>query len=136
MRSESTLYRSHGDRQASNDFRRASPLVFVSFMWFVSGIGSAMPFANSIDIKLLLLVPPFAISLLLTLLNPTDGLALWSVSLAFLVTQTGYQLVLGDVVLSALEVVLLLLVLFLIWHDRHSSITGESSFRLPGHRYL
>lgn len=136
MRSESALYRAPGDRQASTDFRRASPLVFVALMWFVSGIGSTMPFANNTSIKLLLLVPPFAISLLLTLLNPKDGLALWSVSLAFLVTQTGYQLALGDVILSALEVVLVFLVLFLIWHDRRSSITGESSFRLPGHKYL
>lgn len=118
------------------DMPNSSALVFLAICWIVSGLSAASPLANSVPIKLLLLVPPFAMSVLLTLLNPRDGFTLWSISIGFLVTQTGYQLPIGDVLLSALELVLIFLLLFLIWHNRNSGIASVQHFKLPGYAFL
>jgi hypothetical protein len=111
-------------------------LVFLALSWIVSGLGAASPLATSVPAKLLLLVPPFLITVVLTLHRPADGFTLWSLAIGFMVTQTGYQLAIDDARLSALEVVILFLLLFLVWYRRRAQGAGPPVFRLPGLRLL
>ncbi|MBK9713256.1 MAG: O-antigen ligase family protein [Kouleothrix sp.] len=92
-----------------------------------------MPFADSIVAKLLLLTPPVIVSMLLTLLNARDGYALWSISLGFLVTQTGYQLDIGKIRISALEILLVVLLPILWWQSNRSI---KINFRLRRSAYI
>lgn len=123
MRSVSVPFSSMGESFKEDTRFKHGALVFLALSWIVSGIGVTMPFADNFVIKLLLLTPPFAISLLLTLLNPREGFALWSISLGFLVTQTGYQVDVGQIRLSALELTLVVLSFIFLLNNR-SLFTG------------
>ena len=133
MQSQSVAYQFPDQSLRSNEIR-TGPLVFLSLCWLVSGIGATLPIADSFAAKLALLLPPVFVSLVLVLINPAQGYALWSLGLGFLVTQTGYQLDIGDLRLSALEFVVLALGLVLLWQQRISSYTYR--LETPGRGWL
>lgn len=107
-------------------------LVFLLLSWLISGLGAASPLADTVPSKLLLLLPPFIISVVLTLHRPRDGFTLWSLAIGFMVTQTGYQLAVVNARVSALEISLIFLLLFLLWIRRRTNGQGVPAFRLPG----
>ena len=125
----------HYAERSESDPRR-SAYVFLVLSWLVSGLGANMPFADSIIAKALLLVPPVAISLLLVLLNPRDGFAFWSFGLSLFVTQTGYQIDAGAIRFSAMELVLVVLLLILVWSRRQAAFAAVIALRMPGQTFL
>lgn len=129
----SALSISDNEELPSTSFR-SGPLIFLALCWIVSGIGAKLPIADGFGAKLAFILPPLIISLILTLLNPKEGFALWSIGLGFLVTQTGYQLDIGDFRTSALECVAVVLGLVLLW--QRSMSTGTRPMYLPGRGWL
>lgn len=113
--------------------RRAAPFFLLVFVWGVSGIGTTL--ADSVLIKAALLVTPLLISLLVTLVNPNDGFAIWVTGIGFLITQTGYQFDAGAVRLSALEVLIVALLPILLW-SRRSGALDVVDLRIPGQLFL
>src|SRR5689334_24922932 len=101
MRNEPMTFRNAFLDEGRAPQERAA-LVFLLLSWLISGLGAATPLADSVLGKLLLLLPPFIISVVLTLHRPSDGFTLWSLAISFMVTQTGYQLAIQDARLSAL----------------------------------
>ena len=135
MRNETITFRNAFLDQERAPQEKAA-LVFLLLSWLISGLGAATPLADSVLGKLLLLLPPFIISVVLTLHRPSDGFTLWSLAIGFMVTQTGYQLAIQDARLSALEVTLVFLLVFLMWYRRRTQDAGLPDFRLPGLRLL
>lgn len=133
MQSRTVAYQFTDETLPSNEIR-TGPLVFLALCWLVSGIGATLPIADTFAAKLAFLLPPIIVSLVLVLINPAQGYALWSLGLGFLVTQTGYQIDIGDLRLSALEFVVLALGLVLLWQQRIASYTQR--LETPGRGWL
>src|SRR5262245_38221099 len=127
MRNETLPYRGPFVAEPRAPQEKAA-LAFLVLSWLVSGLGASLPIADSVPVKLLFVLPPFVISVLFTLQRPDDGFTLWSLAIGFLITQTGYQLAVGDARLSALEVVLIFLLLFLVWYRRRTDGAGPPDF--------
>ena len=118
-----------------DDTPHTGAFVFITLSWLISGLGAALPIANDFGAKLVLLLPPVIISILFTLLSPSNGFALWSIGLGFLVTQTGYQIDIGNIRSSALELILVVLGLILLWHRRRAS-NAMPTIPFPGRVFL
>lgn len=128
--SQSSIYQQGEERLFHN-----SAFVLLALSWIASGVGATLPIADTFLAKLVLLIPPIAISLIFLLLSTFEGFAIWSILLGFLVTQTGYQLDVGLVRTSALEIILIVLLLILLWSNRHTN--GRLlRIALPGRNFL
>ncbi|HEB77037.1 MAG TPA: O-antigen ligase family protein [Methylothermaceae bacterium] len=83
------------------------------FVWTLSLAALLSPWTNTVARKALFLATPLIFSSWITLLRPAEGFAVWSLGLTILVSQTSYQLDLGRVRTSALELVLVGLLVLL-----------------------
>lgn len=109
-------------------------VVAVGLYWGLTAILMRTPLADDMLGKSVLLAPPLLISLLLVLTKPVTGFALWTVILGVLVTQTGYQLDLGTIRTSALEVVIVCLLLILFWMQRKLPSMRRTAVQFPARR--
>lgn len=117
------------------DRRFRSPFIFLGCAWVLAGVSILMPFADSVFVKALLLLTPVSLSLLAPLLDARAGFALWSITVGFLVSQTGFQVDVAGMRTSVLELVLLLLLPLLIWSWRSSALRFIN-LRVPGQRWF
>lgn len=110
----------------------------VSLNWVLPWLGGIallqIPFFSNQLAKLVILVPLIAISLFYTLLKPRSGFALWTVGLGLLVSQTGFQLDVHTVRTSALEFVILVLLVMLLTLGITSS-SKRKKLVVPGQRF-
>ena len=82
-------------------------------VWAMSLVALLSPWTDTVPRKVLFLATPLVFSTWITLLHPAEGFAVWSLGLTVLVSQTGYQLDLGRFRTSALELVLVGLLVLL-----------------------
>jgi len=136
MKSAPAAYLSSSSHVDDIDVRGHGALVFLAICWITGGLAVSLPFVESLVVRALLLSTPVIVTLLLTLIDPARGFATWSFSLTFLVTQTGYQADIGPIRTSALELILLALLVLLVWSGRRQTKSGALGYRPPGHRLL
>src|SRR5262245_53231059 len=115
MKSAPAAYLSTNSHVDDVDVHGRGALAFLAICWLTGGLAVSLPFVESVIVRALLLSTPVIVTLLLTLIDPTRGFAIWSISLTFLVTQTGYQADIGPIRTSALELILLALLALLAW---------------------
>lgn len=104
------------------------------FVWILCILILLTPLADTVERKAILLVPAALFSLWVLLLRPQEGILVWVLALTLLVTQTGYQLDIGRLRTSALEVVLLILLPAIAYLRQVRSIAP--GYRLPGARFF
>ncbi len=114
--------------------RPIPPFVFLGFIWLLSLLVLMIPTVDSLILRIVIMAVPTVLTLLVTWNRPADGYLVWSFVIALLVLQTGFQLDIGALRVSALEVVLLVLLLLLFWQRRHGLI--DADLRLPGQKQL
>lgn len=108
--------------------------IFFLFLWILASLLMfIIPTSNAFIPKLYLLLSVASITLLATLPNPVALFPIWSIVFGFLIAQTGFQLQVGTITTSALEVVLIaLLVIYLLWQEHAPN--GIISIKIPGQK--
>jgi O-antigen ligase len=114
---------------------RHTSFALLAIAWLIAGAGAALPLTESTIFKGSLLLVPVALSLMVVLITPDEGFALWSICLGFLVSQTGFLLDIGSFRTSALEVVLVVLILALLW-IRRRAVLHSGALAIPGRPIL
>ena len=109
--------------------------VGMALFWVAIELIVSTPGFDTFEVKLFLLLPIVVLSFLITLTKPQKYYSIWPIVMGLLVAHTGYQLVVGTITTSALEVVIL--VLFVIINlSKNTLPTSANSFPLPGKRFL
>ena len=119
-----------------SEFKKASPFVMLIFVWGVSWLALMTPIAEDFQAKLLILLPPVFFSMLLLLAKPQEGFAFWSIALGLFVTQTGFQWDVGSIRISALEIIIVVLLLIYVWFHRNGAVFSRINLHLPGWSFL
>jgi len=86
--------------------------------------------------KMFFLAVPALLTFVVTITRLSDGLALWALGLTFLISQTGFQADIGPIRTSALEVVLLILLITLLAARRKSDQGAPHMDNMPGYKWL
>ena len=125
-----------GLEQASPRDLPFGPRVFLVGLWVLAGVALALLEEGSLLAKAAVLALPLAVTVVTVLLHPAEGFALSAIGITFMIGETGFQLDVGQVRISALEVVAVLLLLLLTWFRRRSREFEGVALRVPGWGFL
>lgn len=114
--------------------QRRGAWIFLGVVWLVSLIALVSPLADTLLWKAVFLAVPVACSLFVLIANPQEGFAVWVIGLTLLISQTGFQLDIGPYRTSALEVMLVFVLLVMILMQRKLQLTSSSLTDIPGKR--
>jgi hypothetical protein len=110
--------------------------VFLIGLWITTSAGLAVLQEVSLPMRAAMLALPTAMTIGVVLLHPAEGFALSAIGMTFMIGETGFQLDVGHVRTSALEVVGVLLLILLVWFRRRTREFEGYALHIPGWRFL
>jgi hypothetical protein len=112
------------------------PKVFLVGLWALTSVGLTILDQEGTATKVAVLAMPLAVTVAAILLHPAEGFVFAAIGMTFLIGGTGFQLDVGRVRFSALEVAGVLLLVLLAWFHRRTREFEGHDLRVPGWRFL